>query len=198
MDRLSSLAQEENLWYLEEFSEIANQLLPEYISTGKAEQKEINPRLVRYYTTQGLLDDPERQGKYAVYTFRHLLQLLVVRRLMSEGIGISAIRPMISQKNNQELKNLLIIGVQLQANPTNPALAYLENLTNPTPTRRSVRKSVKAQASTWFHLDVDSGLKILVRSDFQYPANSHQQQVLQEKILQTIEDFIAQQRRGKP
>lgn len=204
MDQLTRLSQEGNTWYLDEFTEIANKLLPEYLLSGKADQKDINPRLVRYYATQGLLDEPERQGKYAVYNYRHLLQLLVVRRLMSEGIGISAIRPIIAQKTNQELKNLLVIGVQLQANPTNSALAYLETLKNPTQTKRTTPSRAKTskrqakQPQTWFHLEIESGLEILMRSDFKYPDNPYQQEVLKEKILQTLENFIARQQQGKP
>ncbi len=193
MDTLSRLSKQENTWYLEEFTEIANQLLPEYLPTSKSHQQDptnpINSRLVRYYTSQGLLDDPQRQGKYAIYTYRHLLQLLAVRRLMSEGIAISAIGQITAQKNNTELENYLKGDIKLEVNP---ALAFLESLK----TRENIQPS--ATKSSWFHLEIISGLEVHLRSDFKYPENPYQQKVLKEKILRTLEDFITRQQPKKP
>lgn len=190
MDSLTRLAYPEKTWYLEEFTEIANQLLAEYLPTNP---RDLNPRLVRYYTSQGLLDDPHRLGKYAVYTYRHLLQLLVVRKLMNEGIGISAIGQITSKKTNQELENFLKGDIKLEVNP---ALTFLETIKN----RETIASSPVSvpQVNTWFHLEIIPGLELHLRSDFQYPDNPYQQKILQEKLLQTLKDFITQQHKGKP
>ena len=44
----------------------------------------LNERLVRYYAGEGVIDRPERQGRDSTYGFRHLVQLLMARRLSSE------------------------------------------------------------------------------------------------------------------
>jgi DNA-binding transcriptional MerR regulator len=52
----------------------------------------LNERLIRYYVTMGLLDPPIRRGKEAFFGVRQLVQLMAVRRLMSERLSLSQVR----------------------------------------------------------------------------------------------------------
>lgn len=126
-------------WLIEEFVEVVNQLLPLYLPDNKGNNKvkeEINPRLVRHYTTLKLMDEPIRKNRYAYYNYSHLLQLLLVRRLLSEGIGAMAINDLLTSKTNEELKKLLLGGISINITTTHPNLAKntsnsaLEYLTN--------------------------------------------------------------------
>jgi len=49
----------------------------------------INLRLVRYYSTEGVLDKPDRLGREAAYNFKHLLQLILARQLSQKGVSLS-------------------------------------------------------------------------------------------------------------
>lgn len=50
-------------------------------------------RTIRYYQTLGLLDKPLGfDGRRAVYGFRHLLQLLCIKKLQSEGYPLALIQ----------------------------------------------------------------------------------------------------------
>ncbi|WP_328709636.1 MerR family transcriptional regulator [Microbispora hainanensis] len=52
-----------------------------------------NERLIRWYTTIGLLDPPlGRRGRVALYGRRHLLQLVAVKRRQAEGRSIADIQ----------------------------------------------------------------------------------------------------------
>lgn len=52
-----------------------------------------NTRLIRWYTTIGLLDPPlGRRGRVALYGPRHLLQLVAVKRRQAEGRSIAEIQ----------------------------------------------------------------------------------------------------------
>ncbi|WP_260614744.1 helix-turn-helix domain-containing protein [Microbispora sp. KK1-11] len=52
-----------------------------------------NERLIRWYTTIGLLDPPlGRRGRVALYGRRHLLQLVAVKRRQADGLSIAAIQ----------------------------------------------------------------------------------------------------------
>jgi DNA-binding transcriptional MerR regulator len=52
-----------------------------------------NERLIRWYTTIGLLDPPlTRRGRVALYGRRHLLQLIAVKRRQAEGRSIADIQ----------------------------------------------------------------------------------------------------------
>ena len=54
----------------------------------------LNERLIRYYVTMGVIDRPRRSGKEALFGFRHFSQLLILRRLLDQGLSISNIRQM--------------------------------------------------------------------------------------------------------
>lgn len=137
---LKTLENSHDEWLIDEFVEVANQLLPKYLPDIRSNTKvkeEINPRLVRHYTSEKLMDEAIRRNRYAFYNYRHLLQLLLVRRLLSDGIGIAAINDLLTSKTNEELKSLLLGGIQihlttahpnLTVNSNNSALEYLASL----------------------------------------------------------------------
>ncbi|RBQ20257.1 hypothetical protein DP939_10635 [Spongiactinospora rosea] len=50
-------------------------------------------RLIRWYTTIGLVDPPlTRRGRIALYGRRHLLQLVAIKRLQADGLSIAEIQ----------------------------------------------------------------------------------------------------------
>jgi DNA-binding transcriptional MerR regulator len=139
--RLEELKQSDQEWLIDEFVQIANDLLPQFLPEVKGNTKvkeEINPRLVRHYTTLKLMDEPIRKNRYAIYNYRQLLQFLLIRRLLSDGITAAAIADLLTTKSNEELTSLLTGGISLQITtahptlsqpkPSNPALEYLANL----------------------------------------------------------------------
>lgn len=130
MKALQHLAQDDSQWSLEEFVQVVNDLLPQFLPQVDSSrvQEDVNPRLVRHYTTQGLLDKPLKQGREARYIYRHVLQLLVVRRLLTEGYGSSTIANLIALKSNLDLEALLHGGVQLTVQAANPALSFLQQI----------------------------------------------------------------------
>lgn len=206
MKRLTDI-EPSKTYSLEEFTDLVNQLLPQYLPLTK-DQNDINSRLIRSYTTQGMLDEPGRSGKYAVYTYRHLLQILVIRRLLSEGISTNAINRLATEKNNIELENLLTQGVQFNlttVHPTlaeNPALDFLQQLKKNHSINESVvyRQEQKADlkldnSSSWIHIEVIPGLEIQIRTDFKYPKTPSEQQSLLQKLQETLQNFITRQRK---
>jgi len=71
----------------EELAELANKIQRETgIDSG------INERLVRYYVTMGVLDRPRRIGKEAQFSFRHLSQLIILRRMLDQGLSLGNVR----------------------------------------------------------------------------------------------------------
>lgn len=127
MHQLQQLARQNPQWSLDELVEVANQLLPQYLPDQGSDsrlQETVNARLVRHYTTQGLLDRPLKQGREARYRYRHLLQLLLLRRLLTEGYSSSSLGQAL-QKSDRDLESLLQGGAQLTMESANPALAFL-------------------------------------------------------------------------
>jgi len=73
----------------------------------KVDPDKTNERLVRYYAAEGVIDRPDRIGRDATYNYRHLLQLLTTRRLVDEGLSLTAIGDHNLQATTAELADNL-------------------------------------------------------------------------------------------
>jgi DNA-binding transcriptional MerR regulator len=155
MPPLRALA--DRTWPLDAFVAQANALLPDYLPAEPVNSRvkpEVNVRLVRHHAGEGLLDEPLKEGREARYRYRHLLQLLAVRRLLAAGLSAGAIGDLVRKKGDAELEGLLEGGVTVQVTPTlaapgQSALAFLASLRDdpappppaaPAPRRRSARR----------------------------------------------------------
>jgi len=210
MKTLQQVAQQDPHWSLEELVQVANALLPQFLPEEKAHtrvREEVTPRLVRHYTSQGMLDEPLKEGREARYTYRHLLQVLVVRRLLTEGYGASVIDTLARSKQNSELEALLQGGVQLTVAPANPALAFLQQIqqrqpgTAPkaaiAPPSQSPQPPPPAPTTTqWTRLEVLPDLELHVRSDFVIPSTSQEQQNLLQRISHLLLSLTSSKRRS--
>jgi DNA-binding transcriptional MerR regulator len=212
MKTLQQVAQQNPNWSLEELVQVANELLPQFLPDEKAHtrvREDVTSRLVRHYTSQGLLDEPLKEGREARYTYRHLLQLLLVRRLLTEGYGASVINNLARSKTNSDLEALLQGGVQLTVAPANPALAFLQQVQQRQPkVSRSASQhplpepaapptpSQSAPSTQWIRQEILPGLELHVRSDFVLPSTSQEQQNLLQRILQTLTAITTSRRRS--
>lgn len=172
---------------LTEFVELANTLLPDYLPDEIRDQRfrsDVTPRLVRHYATQGLLEEPLKDGRNAVYTYRHLLQLLLLRRLIAEGYSSSAIDTLPLSRDNQELEELLQIG-EVTESSVNPALAFLESLRSGTPVEKAPSKRARG-GEEWTRFEIGPGFEIHLRGDYRFPQSSH----ARTKLLQDVESRL--------
>lgn len=150
MEALHQLAHTNPYWSLEEFAMVANQWLPRVLPEAKANtrvREEVNPRLIRQYTTWGLVDAPYKEGREARYTYRHLLQLLVTRRLLAEGYGTAVINKLMAGQDDGALESMLAGGAPMPvaSEPSvNPAMAFLQGLA---PRSRSAAPAPPAAAA---------------------------------------------------
>jgi DNA-binding transcriptional MerR regulator len=202
MDRLQQIAEQQPEMVLDRFVEVTNDLLSQFLpsqGSGGRGQEPVNPRLVRYYTTQGWLDRPLKQGREARYTYRHLLQLLVLRRLLAEGYSASSIAGLIDGQPDGTLEQLLQGGAQLTLEAANPALAFLADIRD----RREGSASAPSPGSpapppspaeTWTRLPLTDGLELHLRSDFRPPATPAQR----DRLLQCIADHLAHLQSQRP
>lgn len=211
MPRLQDLSKDAPIWNLDEFVAQVNALLPDYLpedGTTSRTREEVNPRLVRHYATLGMLDEPLRAGREVRYEYRHLLQLLVVRRLLAEGFGANAIGDLARLKSNGELEAILEGGAQLTVAPANPALAYLEQIKNraqgakpaapgpqATPAPPPATPAPRERETRWTRYELLPGVELHVNDDFAIPKSRKEQENLLQAInLQLIR---IQQRREK-
>lgn len=210
MDQLDQYAARvpANGWSLDELVAAANVLLPDFLpaaderpgSAGKV-REEVNVRLVRHYLGQGLLDENAREGREARYRFRHLLQLLLVRRLLTEGYPAAVIAKLIAGKGDAELRALLQGGTSVNATPANPALDFLAKVRSraglPPQAAPPPRPVLSAPApppsaapvpsGAWNRLELLPGLEIHVREGFRLPSSPHERERLTRLFLDALQ-----------
>jgi DNA-binding transcriptional MerR regulator len=197
-------------WNLEQFAEAANRLLPHYLPDVRRDSRmsdAVNPRLVRHYTSLRLLDEPHKEGKEARYTRRHLLQLLVLRRLLAEGYATSAIAE-VTSRPDEALESLLHGATQLEIAPSppasNPALDYLQRLSSAPPPARSghppnpswthaepslLPPDPKPEAATrWTRSTIRPGLEIHLSEHFRFPRTPSERAALLRDLEQLLQD----------
>lgn len=79
-----------------------------------------NERLIRWYTTIGLVDPPlARRGRIALYGSRHLLQLVAIKRRQAAGRSIAEIQAELTGAPDSTLA--AIADLPAPAAPTAPA-----------------------------------------------------------------------------
>ncbi len=205
MQALEPFSRGTQQWSLEEFVRIANHLIPLVLSEfSDPEVEEINPRLVRYYATQGLMDKPLKEGRESRYLYRHLLQLLVVRRLLAEGYSTGSIISRVITLADEELEALLQGGLQLSLEAPNPALSFLQSLQkgkrqSATPSRAASSKypiPSPPLTSDWSRIEIAPGLELHIRNDFQWPSSSQERQSLINHITQLLVQWMHRRRKS--
>ena len=183
---------------LDDLAALANTLLPQYLPLDRSSrtQDEVNPRLIRHYTTQGLLDPPLKEGREARYTRHHLLQLLTLRRLMQGGHSAQALQSLLTRQSDPELEALLTGELRLQVQTGNAALDYLASLREnqasaspvvrmaPTPPASPAPSSAPAR---YTRLMLAPGLELHVSRDARLPRTLAEQDTLARQLIAALD-----------
>lgn len=104
-------------------------------------------RAVRFYQGAGLLDRPIRyDGRRAVYTYRHLLQLLAVKRLQEEGRPLALVQRALAGRTSEQLEGALSTVASTAADPA-PA--------PPVPPATAIRALVAAEVTPGVTVTID-------------------------------------------
>jgi hypothetical protein len=67
-------------------------------------------RVIRWYTTIGLVDRPLMQGRTALYGIRQLVQIVAVKRLQAEGRSLADIQGQLAGASDDMLRRVAAIG----------------------------------------------------------------------------------------
>lgn len=92
-------------WTIGELAERASTALAPTARLNGRVRDVPNERLIRWYSTIGLLDPPSaRRGRVALYGRRHLLQLIAVKRRQADGRTIAEIQAELTGAADQILE----------------------------------------------------------------------------------------------
>jgi len=93
------------LWTLGELAERVEAALADYPGQANGRVRAVpDQRAIRWYTTTGLVDRPtEMRGRTAMYSHRHLLQLVAIKRRQAQGHTLAQIQQELSGAPNETL-----------------------------------------------------------------------------------------------
>ena len=159
--------------------------------------EDLNPRTIRLYATEGLIDRPGRDGRHAVYGERQLRQLLLIRSLAQRGLSLSAIAPLAAASDvdiDAQLADLLPDAPVAMAAPMaaplieeNKALAYLQEL----PSRRR-QASIPTESSHWQRFELAPGIELHLSDEVAIPPPGRRRQRWLQQLNQSLSDHIEQ------
>jgi DNA-binding transcriptional MerR regulator len=67
---------------------------------------QVTVRTIRFYTDEGVLDEPAGRDRFARYTLRHYLQLCAAKNLKDRYLPLRVIRDQMASLTDQELERL--------------------------------------------------------------------------------------------
>ncbi len=110
-------------WTIGELAEHAARALRDGAAPLSGRVRDVpGERLIRWYTTIGLLDPPlTRRGRVARYGRRHLLQLVAVKRLQAAGRSIADIQAALAGATDRTLEETASLPAPPPAAPVVPA-----------------------------------------------------------------------------
>jgi DNA-binding transcriptional MerR regulator len=106
-------------------------------------------RTIRYYTTLGLLDRPEIEGRQAKYGDRHVMQLVAIKALQSVALPLSEVQSMLYGLTDDELDHVI------------------DNVAESIRVKQKLFKKETFQRTTWREIVIEPGLKLLADDDWQ-------------------------------
>jgi DNA-binding transcriptional MerR regulator len=118
------------LWTIEELgTQVVLALSDNYAGQSNGSVRDVpDRRTIRYYTTLGLIDRPaEMRGRTAVYSRRHLLQLVAIKRLQSRGLTLAEVQQKLLGITDRELQNLAALPAGFAEPAAQPADATEPN-----------------------------------------------------------------------
>jgi DNA-binding transcriptional MerR regulator len=94
-------------WKIDELAEVVEQALGSGCDQGRHSgrvRSVPDRRTIRYYTTLGLVDKPaEMRGRTAYYGRRHVLQLVVIKRLQARGLSLLDVQKSLAGADDRAL-----------------------------------------------------------------------------------------------
>ncbi len=194
--------QRDAIFTLEEFERVCNSWLLQYLPEsyqGTRAREPLTIRNLRHYAGEGLIDEPLKQGREARYSFRHLVQVLLLRRAMAEGYTSKLLFGMM-RRGTPELEALLAGDLPASNNKTDRSriiqeespnhqaqrevLDYLNSLKPQSNLPQQINQTVlePIPVQTWQQFEITTGIELWLRADALLPKTALERQRLLAKI----------------
>jgi hypothetical protein len=150
---------------LRRVNRVAVQFIPEDDGRGSRVKRLFTERSFRHYQTLGCIDPPEKEGHLASYGFRHLVQALLVRKLLWERVPADQIAVLMAGRGTGETERMFIGGIEM--------VARLEG------SRCGADSAAAELAETWRRVRVAPGVELHLRDDLPNPKPAELKQLIE-------------------
>jgi hypothetical protein len=140
---------------LRRVNRVAVRFLPEEDGQHSRVKRQFTERSFRHYQTLGCVDPPEKDGHRASYGFRHLVQALLVRKLLWERVPSEQIAVLMAGRGTDETERMFLGGVEMVARAEGG--------------RGGAGSAAAGPAETWRRVGVSPGVELHIRSDLPKP-----------------------------
>jgi DNA-binding transcriptional MerR regulator len=129
-------------WGLRDLSALAGAVLDasDVTPLNAAARAQPSERTIRFYVTRGLVSPPDGRGTAAVYSYRHLLQVLAIKLRQMDGGTLEAIAAELAALTGDAIERR----VAAQLGPALPPPAQLAILQSPGTARGKVGRAMQA------------------------------------------------------
>lgn len=166
----------EETWSIGELAERAAGVLRVESQPVNGRVREVpSERLIRWYTTIGLVDPPlTRRGRIAQYGRRHLLQLVAIKRLQAQGRSIAEIQTALTGATDARLTQVGDLETRVPAQPPPPEPPAEPEMPRP----RFWAEHPPSKAGAVFGMRLGSGVTLLLDGASRTPSQDDIEAVL--------------------
>jgi DNA-binding transcriptional MerR regulator len=156
-------------WTMEELLARVRGAIPRVVGVDQPRYKVTDvpdARTVRYYISLGLVDQPcGRRGTFALYGYRHLLQILCVKKLQADYLPIRKIQELLRDLANDALLHMVEPGDTLEdlceaATETPPAAGTSSETALQHDTAQSIVPADRQDGDRWCRYQLASGVEL--------------------------------------
>ena len=129
-------------WGLRDLAAVAGGILDAsgIVPINAAARARPSERTIRFYVAQGLVNPPDGRGTAAIYTYRHLLQVLAIKLRQMEGATLERIVQELKESTGDTIERRVAAAL----GPALPRPAELQLLQEPGTARGKVGRAVQA------------------------------------------------------
>jgi DNA-binding transcriptional MerR regulator len=193
------------LWTLEELgARVALALADGYGGQADGRVRDVpDARTIRYYTTLGLIDRPAAmRGRTALYGPRHLLQLVAIKRLQSQGLTLAEVQQQLLGRTEAALRELARVPAEVLSGVGSPPTdgteeAQREAFWKQTPQPQEGMSTKTAPAAlAWTGMPLAEGVTLLWQSA--RPPEEHDVEALRAAAAPLLKLLRARRLVGRP
>ena len=204
--------QQSAIYTVDEFETACNLWLLQYLPEtyqGTRAREPITIRNLRHYAGEGLIDEPLKEGREARYSYRHLVQVLLLRRAMAEGYTTKLLYSMmrratseleallagnlptsLSKPERQKIAQQVVHEDSVNRQAQREVLDYLNSLK---PQSNIVQNQIShsvilepTPVQSWQQFEITPGIELWLRTDAILPKTALERQ----RILSRIESLL--------